>query len=73
MSKIIKLLIVDDSQFMRTVLYKMMSRIPEIQILCKEANAWYRRRNGQQKGVDWQFATKNARIKLKRFYPQIQT
>jgi len=26
-----------------------------------------------QKGVDWQFTTADARIRLKRLYPQIQT
>jgi len=30
-------------------------------------------RNDQQRGVDWQFTAKDARIKLKRLYPQIQT
>lgn len=47
-------------------------RIPEIQILRDESKAWYQKRNAQQKSVDWQFTTKNARIKLKRLYPQIQ-
>ena len=27
-------------------------------------------RNGSEKGVIWQFTTKDARIKLKRLYPQ---
>lgn len=47
-------------------------RIPEIQILRDESKAWYQKRNAQQKNVDWQFTTQNARIKLKRLYPQIQ-
>ena len=29
-------------------------------------------RNQKQKGVDWQFTTKDARIKLKRLYPVIE-
>ncbi|MFH0771051.1 MAG: IS630 family transposase, partial [Candidatus Omnitrophota bacterium] len=41
-------------------------------ILRDESKAWYQKRNAQQKSVDWQFTTKNARIKLKRLYPQIQ-
>jgi hypothetical protein len=47
-------------------------RIPGIDFLQKETKAWQRERNAQQKAVDWQFATEDARIKLKRLYPQIQ-
>jgi hypothetical protein len=47
-------------------------RIPDIDFLQKETKAWQRKRNAQQKAVDWQFATEDARIKLKRLYPQIQ-
>ena len=47
-------------------------RIPEISLLRNEAKAWYQKRNHKQKGIDWQFKTKDARIKLKRLYPQIQ-
>ena len=48
-------------------------RIPDIETLRKEAREWYRGRNQSQKGVDWRFTTKNARIKLKRLYPQIES
>jgi hypothetical protein len=48
-------------------------RIPDIEGLRQEAQAWYQRRNDAQKGVDWQFTTADARIRLKRLYPQIQT
>jgi len=34
--------------------------------------AWESDRNVKQKGVDWQFTTADARIKLKRLYPRIQ-
>lgn len=47
-------------------------RIPDILTLKKEVQAWEVRRNGQQKGVDWQFTTKDARIKLKHLYPVFQ-
>lgn len=47
-------------------------RIPDVDTLRKEANAWYCERNAGQKSVDWQFTTDKARIKLKRLYPQIQ-
>ena len=48
-------------------------RIPDYTTLEQECKAWEIERNGKQKGVDWQFTTKDARIKLKRLYPQIQT
>jgi hypothetical protein len=47
-------------------------RIPDIETLRNETSAWEKRRNACHKGVDWQFTTQNARIKLKRLYPQIQ-
>ena len=45
-------------------------RIPNIDTLRSEAAAWYRKRNAQQRRVDWQFTCENARIKLKKLYPQ---
>ncbi len=33
--------------------------------------AWYEQRNDKQSKVNWQFKTKDARIKLKRLYPSI--
>ena len=47
-------------------------RISDIEILTTETSAWEKRRNEQQKGVNWQFTTSNARIKLKRLYPQLR-
>jgi len=47
-------------------------RIPDRVKLQQEAQAWYRKRNDGQKAVDWQFTTEDARVKLKRLYPQIQ-
>ena len=46
-------------------------RIADIELLNKELAAWHTRRNHTQKGVDWQFTTEDARIKLKRLYPRI--
>jgi hypothetical protein len=46
-------------------------RIPDIETLNVELAAWNIRRNQSQKGVDWQFANDEARIKLKRLYPVI--
>jgi len=36
----------------------------------KQVAAWESDRNKQQKGVDWQFTTADARVKLKRLYPK---
>ncbi|MCM3273803.1 IS630 family transposase, partial [Paenibacillus elgii] len=35
-------------------------------------SAWECVRNQSQKGVDWQFTTTDARIKLRRLYPQFK-
>lgn len=47
-------------------------RIGTIDALKTELSAWEHERNFSQKGVDWQFTTPDARIKLKRLYPQIK-
>ena len=46
-------------------------RIADMVSLNLELKAWNTRRNQSQKGVDWQFTTADARIKLKRLYPTI--
>lgn len=48
-------------------------RIPDVDTLRSEARAWASHRNAVAKGVDWQFTTEDARIRLKRLYPQFQT
>jgi hypothetical protein len=47
-------------------------RIDKKETLRSEVAAWEADRNQRQIGVDWQFTTTDARIKLKRLYPQIQ-
>jgi hypothetical protein len=47
-------------------------RIAILREVAKEANAWGVRRNRKQVGVDWQFTTEDARIKLKHLYPKIR-
>ena len=47
-------------------------RIPDMPALRRETHRWEQTRNEKQKGVDWQFTTDNARIKLKNLYPQYQ-
>jgi len=39
----------------------------------REIGKWNNDRNSHQVGVEWQFTTKDARIKLKRLYPKIIT
>ena len=46
-------------------------RIADIDTLNAELAAWHTRRNHTHKGIDWQFKTTDARIKLKRLYPII--
>jgi hypothetical protein len=47
-------------------------RIGDIQVLAYESQVWEKRRNELDKNVDWQFTTKDARIRLKHIYPLIQ-
>ena len=45
-------------------------RIAEKQILAHEVNAWQDHRNKHHAKANWQFKTADARVKLKRLYPQ---
>jgi hypothetical protein len=47
-------------------------RLDSMQTVQAECSAWDQDRNERQRGVDWRFTTADARIKLKRLYPQIQ-
>jgi hypothetical protein len=47
-------------------------RIDDIDVLRREAKAWADRRSISGAGVDWHFTTDDARIKLKRLYPQLR-
>lgn len=46
-------------------------RIADIELMRSEVHAWETHRNGLKAGVNWQFTTENARIKLKRLYPTL--
>ena len=48
-------------------------RIPDIETVAAEAHAWQHHRNTQNAVINWQFNTKDARIKLKRLYPTLDT
>lgn len=45
-------------------------RIPEIETLRKEIEAWAISSNDRQRGVEWQFTIEDARCKLKSLYPK---
>lgn len=47
------------------------NRIDNIDTMRKEVAAWNRARNNRTPKIDWQFTTADARIKLKRLYPNI--
>lgn len=46
-------------------------RIPDRETLKKETAAWAEERNKKCIKVNWQFSTENARIKLKKLYPDL--
>lgn len=48
-------------------------RIPDQATLQKETAAWVEKRNTSAKPLDWRFTTEDARIKLKRPYPSINS
>ena len=43
--------------------------IHTIEKMKKEVEAWQKGRNDENKKINWQFTTKDARVKLKRLYP----
>jgi DDE superfamily endonuclease len=48
-------------------------RIPDADTLTQAVAAWEQARNAIARPVDWRFTTPDARIKLKRLYPSIQS
>ena len=47
-------------------------RIPSIDELNQTLSAWSTSRNNSQTGINWHFTTDDARIKLKRLYPEVK-
>ena len=47
-------------------------RLPDIETLTDEVQAWQQQRNDEVVKVLWQFTTSDARTKLKHLYPKIQ-
>ncbi|HSN23102.1 MAG TPA: IS630 family transposase [Methylomicrobium sp.] len=48
-------------------------RIDDIEMVRQEVNAWQSHRNNRQAKVKWQFTSKDARIKLARLYPTLES
>jgi hypothetical protein len=48
-------------------------RIDDIETVRKEAVAWQDTRNNKNTKVNWQFATADARVKLSRLYPTLNS
>jgi hypothetical protein len=48
-------------------------RIAELTVLESEVAAWVDARNQEQSWIDWRFTTEDARVKLKRLYPSVNS
>ena len=48
-------------------------RIDDIDVVRREVLAWQEHRNNKNAKVNWQFTTEDARIKLSRLYPTIES
>lgn len=46
-------------------------RIPDKDTLIKQVDLWQNQRNQKQVKANWQFETKDARVKLKKLYPTL--
>ena len=48
-------------------------RLENEETVRQEVGSWEEERNERQVGVKWQFTTADARIKLRKLYPTVQT
>jgi len=46
-------------------------RIDNMETVIKEVKAWQKDRNGKNNNIDWRFTIDDARIKLKKLYPNL--
>ncbi len=46
-------------------------RIPEKPVMEEETSAWSKQRNEEGAAANWRFRTEDARIKLRRLYPNM--
>ncbi|MCF6352492.1 MAG: IS630 family transposase, partial [Cyclobacteriaceae bacterium] len=47
-------------------------KIDNMETVKREVKAWSHARNNMEAKINWQFKTKDARIKLKRLYPSFE-
>jgi hypothetical protein len=47
-------------------------RLADVPTLAREIAAWQEERNAGQATINWQFTTAEARVKLRRLYPQLK-
>ena len=47
-------------------------RLPDVETLRREAEAWAEERNRLGASVEWRFTTADARTKLRKLYPSIE-
>ena len=52
------------------VAQRLSRRIDSIQTVRSEVTTWQARRDRLQAKVNWQFTTREARVKRRRFYPK---
>jgi hypothetical protein len=50
----------------------LAGRIPDLEKIKAQAQAWQESRNTKNAKVNWQFKTEDARIKLKKLYPTLK-
>jgi len=48
-------------------------RVENKEVLKQQITEWYEERNRNESKADWQFKTKDARIKLRRLYPSVKS
>lgn len=46
-------------------------RMDDVNVVKSEVAAWEQYRNSRESKVDWRFTTNDARIKLKKLYPNV--
>ena len=50
----------------------LADRMPSIQEVQEQVQAWQQQRNHAQATINWRFTSEDARIKLKRLYPSLK-
>jgi len=48
-------------------------RMDDMELVSREVRAWQEFRNNKNAKVNWQFTAKDARIKLTRLYPTLES